>query len=972
MRRVVFLCAVTAVLAASGAGATSSPERILRRWSTEDGLPNQAATSLLQTRDGNMLLSGWAGMFRFDGARFVPVAMDLPNIHALVVTEARDGALWIGSNTNGVARWTPQGFSTFTEADGLSSNYIQALVEDDEGRLWVGTDRGLDVIVGGRVSAVLHERPVAALSRGRAGVWASAGDTVCQSRSDRMECTAPGDMARRPRLLLEDRRGTLWVADEGRGLVAIDAAGGRVAIGTSGPGALAPSAITALADSDDGVWVGHADGAVDEVVGRAATRVRAGPGSAVVALLEDRAGTLWALSGELLQFRRSRVRMVRMEGADCLSTSVVQDRDGRIWAGTECGPVGEFDGTTLRPRFKDLVGAGGVQSLLAASDGSLWVGTVRAGLLRIAADGTARRFTLRDGLLSVHVRVLFEARDGAIWIGTDEGGLHRFAGGRLSPIIERADHGSLGLISSIAEDADGRIWVASNDFGLSVYQGGELGAAPPPREGPRLPSSNISALVFDTRGDLWIGTAARGLFRLRHGRFEAFGPAQGLPDRLVGLIVEDRDENIWVGTAHGIVRLDRANIEDVAEGRGSLHPIVLDRLDGLLNPETSGGGFDPSGLRARDGSLWFSTLDGIAVVSDATFQIDHVPLAVSIDEARVDGAPVGVVPGGRLDVPAGATSLEIGYTAPTLVEPERVRFEYRLVGLDDHWIEAGSRRTAYFSRPRPGTYRFETRAANHDWTWSEQPAALEVVFLPLWWERRSVQAAGMALLLVVTAGVVFRVASWRHRARMAALEREHAVQQERERIARDLHDDLGSRLAHISLLSDRVEGSGDAPIGAAAREAAQVVDELVWVVDARNDTVEAFANYVAHIAEEFVRGAGLNFRVVVAPALGHHLLPAAARRNLYMAVKEAITNALKHSKGSEVALRMDLSGGQFRVTVADNGVGLPAGGGDPTGMGLSNMKDRLEGSGGSAAFDTVAGGGMRVTLTVPVARAAGA
>lgn len=967
-----FALATLAALSGAEPRLADPPTRIVRRWAVEEGLPNGAIVQALKTREGYLLLPSWAGMFRFDGVQFQPVAMDLPNIHTLAVLEARDGALWIASNSDTVARWTPQGFRHVQLSTVHPNDALKTLAEDDAGRVWVGGPGGLDVIDGERATNVVTNTAVTALVKGRAGIWAAVGGQLCRSRGEAIDCAATGHITQDANLLLEDRRGTLWIAEQRGGLRAWDGKRSRrFTACVSGAACLDGSAITRLADGADGVWVGYANGAVDLVFGEKTRSFLPAAQRQVQALFEDQDGLLWVFSDALYKLQKSRVRMVERTDGGGYFSSIVQDGQGRIWTGGQCGPgvaapapAATFDGAAFRPRFQNVTGKYCTSSLLATRDGSLWIGTLGGGVFRIL-NGHVLNIGKREGLDSPRVPVLFEARDGAVWLATSGSELYRFADGRLSPAIKRADGRALGFVVSIAEDQAGGIWVGSNDHGLSVYRNGELRAAPPPVDGPNLPSSNISALLFDKRGDLWIGTAARGLFRLRHGRYEAFGPSEGLPDRLIALIVEDRDENIWVGTAKGIIRLARANIEEVARGQASLEPILLDRKDGLLDPESTGGGFDPSGLRAHDGSLWFSTIDGAAMVSDETFHLNKKPLTVSIERARVDSHAEEARPEGVLEIPAAATNVEIDYTAPTFLRPERVRFAYRLIGLDEHWFDAGARRTAYFSRPHPGRYKFEVRVANEDWTWGE-PSTLDVVFLPFWWERRSVQAGGLLLLVLFSSAVVFKVDSWRHRARVAALEREQAVHRERERLARDLHDDLGSRLAYISLLSDRAEAGQAAPIAAAAREAAQAIDELVFVVDARNDTVEAFANYVAHLTEEIVRGGGIDCRVRIAPMEKDLVLEAGLRRNLYLAVKEAVTNALKHAKATEIHLQMEVRDDSFRIVITDNGVGLPEDGGDPTGNGLANLKKRLEDMGGTAEYNSRLNEGLRVTLTVPL------
>ncbi|MGE0863385.1 MAG: triple tyrosine motif-containing protein [Vicinamibacterales bacterium] len=264
-----------------------------------------------------------------------------------------------------------------------------------------------------------------------------------------------------------------------------------------------------------------------------------------------------------------------------------------------------------------------------------------------------------------------------------------------------------------------------------------------------------------------------------------------------------------MASSRGISRLLRENVEAVARGEAStLDPIVLGKADGLWSLEGSGGGFDPSGLRDRQGRLWFSTLDGIAVIDPATLPLNQVPPAVAIEHVTLDEVEVRQPVAGEVPVPAGTRGVEIAYTAFSLLAPDRVRFRYRLAGFDANWHEAIGRRSVFYTNLPPDAYTLEVLAANNDGLWSPAPARLRLTVAPLWWQRRTVQAAALTLLLVVT-GVVVRSASLRRaRARVAELEREHALASERSRIARDLHDDIGTRLTYLALLADRSADSG--------------------------------------------------------------------------------------------------------------------------------------------------------------------
>jgi signal transduction histidine kinase len=499
------------------------------------------------------------------------------------------------------------------------------------------------------------------------------------------------------------------------------------------------------------------------------------------------------------------------------------------------------------------------------------------------------------------------------------------------------------------------VWIGSNANGLSIYEHGAFrrlrGDAAPPTD-------NIAGLMVDSRGDLWIGSAAHGLFRYRAGRFESFGEAEGLGDRLVAVMVEGDDGALWVHTAKGISRLDRSAIDAVAAGRSaSLAPLILGRADGLRTLEGSGGGLDPSGLRSRDGRLWFSTIDGIVVIDPRTFATNTVPPKVAIEQVRVGGAVAAPDQAGTIRVPAGTQQIEIDYTAFSLLIPERVQFKYRFAG--EPWQDVGTRRTAYYTRLAPASYQFEVLGANNDGVWATSPAVITMIVAPYWWERREWQAAALFALVIVTAVAVRSVSLRRARARVRELERERAIERERSRIARDLHDDLGSRLSYIAMMADACTGA--TAVADAARDAARTMDELVWAVNARNDTVSSFALYLAQYAESHIAASGASPRILLPGNLPDRPLSATVRRHLYLACKEAITNAARHAGATEIELSMSIDDAALTTAIADNGRGLPPEI-DPTGNGLRNYRERMALIGGAVDIQSAPGRGTRITF----------
>jgi ligand-binding sensor domain-containing protein len=957
--------------------APAGPSYSLDVWEVDDGLPQNSVVSMIQTRDGYLWIGTWAGVVRFDGVRFTPVAADLPNNHILALAEHPDGSVWIGTGGGGVARWERHATVLFTTANGLAHDEARGLAIDGDGRVWVGTLGGVSVIDGRAVvtpSMAPGSTPIGevhAMATSPAGrIWFGIGDGgICDARDLVVTCrTVAAEKPITPLLLLPTGDGEALIGLPDR----IATWTGAAIVDWPACGSRCRSRVPSLLyrARDGAVWAGlGAEGGVVRFDGTTRTIFDSAlglPANTVRKMLEDREGSLWLGTdgGGLVRLRKTRLTMLGMEHglSSRVVTSIVEDAAGTIWAGGRCAPLSALgpDGR-FQPRLVEVTGRGCVVSVLAASDGTLWFGVDRAGVYGWR-DGALRHIGADTGLSSDTVASLFEDRDGAIWIGTDTASAHRLRGDRLDTFGPDQDLPS-GRIVSFAEDREGRLWLGSNANGLFLYEQGRFRHF---GEAEGLPTRLVSTLRVDSRGDLWIGTANRGLYRKRDGRFEHFGVEHGLPDPVVALTIEDLDANIWVATSHGISRLARDRIEAVARGdAASLDPIVLGKADGLRSLEGSGGGFDPAGLRDREGRLWFSTLDGIAVIDPATLPLNQVPPPVAIEHVTLDDAASRRPVAGEVQVPAGTRGVEIAYTAFSLLAPNRVRFRYRLAGFDGGWHEVAGRRSAFYTNLPPATYTFEVLAANNDGVWSTAPARLQLTVAPLWWQRRPIQALALGLMLVMT-GAVARAASLRRaRARLAELEREQALSVERSRIARDLHDDIGTRLTYLALLADRSAEKGmRAELSTTARETARTMDELVWSVNATNDTLEGLLSYVMRFTERHARAAGLRCRIEAPATVEAHPLAADARRHVFLAIKEAVNNAVKHANASALSIGVTVSHGVLEVSVADDGRGF--GTEQSAGNGLNNMRDRMAAVGGSAAVESGPGRGTTVRFRVPL------
>jgi signal transduction histidine kinase len=491
-------------------------------------------------------------------------------------------------------------------------------------------------------------------------------------------------------------------------------------------------------------------------------------------------------------------------------------------------------------------------------------------------------------------------------------------------------------------------------------------------------------LHLDVDGTLWIGTLGGGLSRYKDGQMITFTSQQGLWADTISQIVADDDNNLWFGCNHGIFRVSKKELNDLAAGKiAFVHPRIFGLSDGMPAQECSGG-FCPAGLKTKSGLICFSTVKGLVLV-DPEAHLKALPHEVLLEEVLVDDRVLqadihnttattnGASPR-HLVVPHGAWEVDLHYTAISLSSPELVRFRYRLQGLDKDWIEAGGRRTAYYHRIPPGDYNFQVTACNADGIWSDQKASLAITVQPFFWETTWFRAAVIIGVLALLAGIVRLM----ERRRYSYLETQNAIEKERLRISKDIHDDIGGILTQVSLISDLGQSeTKNQPllngqferIGNQSRAAVQALDEIVWATNPKNDNLSRFAEYVCRFADECFESSAIRCWQAVPTDLPSLPLRSNVRHNVFLAIKEAFTNILKHSRATEVSLRITLKSSQVWVEIEDNGKGFSASQPSQGGNGLNNMKTRLEECGGQIEMVSTPGQGSKIRFSFPVNKA---
>ncbi len=689
-------------------------------------------------------------------------------------------------------------------------------------------------------------------------------------------------------------------------------------------------------------------------------------------------------SGGLVALRAGKVATIsppdRWQSRAVLSVTVA--RNGAMWIGTEGAGLyrfhdGEWD------RFGETEGLSNlfVWSVSEDAQGRIWAGTWGGGLF-IHRDG---RFERVPGLENVTASTpaVLHTPGGVTWIGTGNGLLRYEAG--VTKWFGRKEDLELPDVRAVVQASDGTIWFGMLGGGLGRLS--NEGTLRQFRKRDGLSSDFVQCLRLDGDGTLWIGTFGGGLNRLKQGRFAVINTSQGLANSVIDHIEEDAREYFWISSHGGIMRVSKAELNRCADGEtDSVKCLSYGKGEGLPTLECSGG-CQPAGAKTADGRLWFPTSKGLVAVDPNDVKINQLEPPVVLEEMLVEDRPValdakGVVP---LRIPPGRKRFEFRYTGLSFTVPEKVRFQYRLEGLDPEWVDYGTKRVVNYSYIPPGDYKFHVKACNNDGVWNDAGAELAFTVLPHFWQTWWFRAlAGLAAAGAVAGSVLFETRRRMHR-KLERLEQQRGIERERTRIAKDIHDDLGASLTRITLLSQTARGELDNPAQAAvdldriygtARELTRAMDEIVWAVNPQHDTLDSLASYLGRFAQDFLGAAGIRCRLRLPLELPQWPLTAEVRHNLFLAFKESLHNAVKHANATEVQITLKVESSYFVLSVKDNGCGfLPessAGQMPPdairpaNGNGLVNMRQRLKEIGGECEIKSAPRAGTNVTFRVPV------
>ncbi len=958
----------------------SPDDYLIKNWTTGDGLPENTVRAIVETRDGYLWVGTANGLARFDGVRFT--RFDSANTPALLsadifaLQEDPQGGLWINTR-RGTVRYADGRFETMRRLGDGPQVALRNLAVDTEGHFWMHTTDALVCWNGVRLEPIaLPNGPdgiIRLCAAREGGLWLAARNGLWRYRDG---STVKVEVSPVPELLTTSRDGTLWGLVGERRLFAL-----RDGI-WSEEADLGSEPCTSLYCAPSGdVWIGS-------YIGNRAFRFRAGQlveiderqgleGNRAIVFREDREGNLWlGMNGAgLYRLRERRLQLFRRgDGLKNLSlSSICQDATGTVMVNVMGQTLHRFANGRFEPVAVATTGEPYEYptALMPAQAGGVWAGTFFGSLPRIMQERVVESVGSDSG-----TRALFIDRDGDLWRGTRTGGVEHFWGTNVTRFTTNEGL-SFDNVYCLAQDHSGAIW-AGTEEGLNRIEGKRVtcfGKA----EG--LGHHFISALCVDSRGTVWAGTLGGGLSGWNGSRFVTLTTREGLADDAVQQLLEDDCGQLWIGTRAGLMRVALDHLHEFLAGRlRVIAGTLVGRNEGLPRPDCWTE-YQPAGIKARDGRLWFCTSSGVVLIDPQRFATPAPPPIVHIEELTVNGQIVAESHGRpvAITVPAGGQRIEIHYTGLSPSSPELVRFRYRLIGYDHDWVDAGRNRSVNYTHLPPGRYEFHVTAANNDGVWNEAGVTAVLIVEPAVWQTTWFR--GLLLVAFLGSGPAFY--RWRVRrleARRAAQETfAHRLidsqEQERKRIAAELHDSLGQNLLVMKNLAtlaltqqnqpDRMAahlGEVSAMASTAIREVRHIAQNLRPFQLDELGLTQAIATMIRNLEDS----SHIHFHTNLSNI--DRALPAELEINLYRIVQECLNNVVKHSHAKAVFIHLRREAGGLKLTISDDGQGFdPAAVSRSTegGFGLSNITERAHALGGKVTFHSGRGEGTRVELVVP-------
>ncbi len=953
--------------------AQRAPSYALTVWASEKGLPGDVF-AINQDAEGYLWLGTPTGLLRFDGYSFVPWAAlnekePLPTgpVHALA--KAHDGGLWVGfGGGGGIARIARGHITRYGAAQGAPPG-ANSIVEDRQGVVWAAGRRGLFRYTGNnRWSAVGKEEGYPAvegfaLFEDREGrIWVGTAAGVYRRTGSAFELVNRDNNVQS---LAEDSSGAIWVTDSNHVIRRLDA---QKAPRPDASVRLPASGWRLLGDRKGQIWVAAFGGGLMRLAdaSRAAPvierfeyehRLAGSPRS----LFEDRDGNVWVgMRGGLMRLSDASFdTSAPLEGLthDGVRTAAAAP-DGSVWLAT---------GHSLN-RFQNgqrsVYSVSQTTALHTDRHGALWVATTPAVGRLINGRLVAEPITPPLHTSRV-MSITTDSRD-VLWLCSALKGLMAWDGQKLSHFEQHADVFERGCVSVLTDRRD-RVWIGFQGGAVGMFENGTFQIF---GERDGLVTGTMLAVAEDKSGAIWIETAA-GLSRYQNGRFTAMTPANAPLVDLVPVLVEDDEGYMWVGvnSGVGVIRFHPRELDRVAANPShQIEYAFYDETDGLQQtPLTWQSGV--GAVRASDGRLWVTSGPGVAVIDPRNLPRHPRPPAPQIEAIAADGRRLAV--GQDIALPSRTSTLRIDYGAVSPSSASKLRYRYQLEGFDDDWVYAGQRREATYTSLPSKNYRFRV-STTHDGQWTEAAVWGFSVAPPFYRTRLFVifVALGLSLMLAV---------AWWLRMR-AIRDRYTLVFAERARVSREIHDTLLQSLAALGVEIEAIASQLDQTQGSARDELRRIRrqvghslrDARESILELRRDGMKTpdVVDSLREVAERTMRTYGVHVDISVSGRRSPHC-SSDMDLQLFRIGQEAVTNAIRHGHATEIRIAVIYEKDRVRLSISDNGCGFTPDAQQPARvagehLGLLTMRERAARISGRLEIVSSPGSGTTIETLIPV------
>ncbi len=772
-------------------------EYSVRAWHVEDGLPQNMIQALVQDEDGYLWAGTRKGIARFDGIRFT--IFDSENTPALkdssvnALCASKEGGVWVGTE-DGLVKIASGKFTRFV--DGLPSEKVKAVYETRDGSVLVGTMKGPARFRNGKFESLPHftAKPevVRSVFEDRSGnTWIGMGAEIHRISATNGNVNSynsvNGTSINLIRAIFQDSHGDMWFASN----LGLNMLKDEKWTRYSQKSGLGHSVVSWICEDNSGnLWVGNYGGLSRMEGGKLRIEFNSNgePFDVVNTVLQDKEGDIWlAAKDGLYQLRARRVEVyTRQQGLSYHNvTSIMEDHSGTIWMATWGGGLNQLkDGRFTSYSSKNSMASDLLLSLCEDHEGSLWVGTDYGGGIYHRTNGMFKYHGTEKGIVNAAIRVIYQDSRTNLWLGTAAGlQLYTFDDAKL---YTRSNGLAGDNVRVIFEDHSRNLWIGTTS-GLS-RKTNDTFVKLTTKQG--LSDNGVLSICEDAQQNLWIGTEGGNLNRMRNGKITTYTKRNGLLTEEIFEILDDDLGNLWLSSLNGITRVSKKSLDDFDRGIvTNISCILYGKDDGMVSIQCNGVS-KPSAWKSKDGRLWFATTKGAAIIDPRASlnRNDQKPL-VLIEEFIFDKQPIAT-DNARLRLPPGRGELEFHYTSLSLQIPEKNRFKYKLEGVDSDWVDAGSRRVAYYNNIGPGQHIFRVIASNNDGVWNETGASLNFYLAPHFYETTWFYSA----VLLFIGGAIVGV----YRLNVRRL-------QKRQKVLEDLVEDRTKHLKHEIVERQRVQ-----------------------------------------------------------------------------------------------------------------------------------------------------------------------